>query len=71
MALQAAVGHPEGTRRKPVPVRIRGDQREGAGWPEFAGSESVAVAGATGSSGAGLQSMGKLVEGLSGLLESR
>ena len=29
-----------------MPVRIRGDQREGAGWPEFAGSELLAAAGA-------------------------
>ena len=29
-----------------MPVRIRGDQREGAGWLEFAGSELLAAAGA-------------------------
>ena len=29
-----------------MPVRIRGDQREGAGWPEFARSELLAASGA-------------------------
>ena len=29
-----------------MPVRIRGDQREGAGWPKFTGSELLAAAGA-------------------------
>ena len=29
-----------------MPVRIQGDRREGAGWPEFAGSELPAAAGA-------------------------
>ena len=39
------------------------------GWPEFAGSESVAVAGATGSSGARPQRMEGLAKGLTELLK--
>ena len=64
MALQAAVGHPEGTRRKPVLPRIEGDPREGVGWPELSAASTPAAAGARGFAGPALRCANKTVVAL-------
>ena len=41
-----------------MPARIQGNQRKGAGWPEFAGSEVAAAAGVREQMVSGQGSMG-------------
>ena len=53
-ALQAAVGHPEGTRREPVLLRIQRRQRKVAGRPGLTAATRTAAAGATVSGGLAL-----------------
>ena len=67
-ALQAAVGHPEGTRREPVLLRIQRRQRKVAGRPGLTAASSAAVAGARVSLGSALGCSGGGAGGICVLL---
>ena len=46
MALRAVLGQAKGTRGLPLLARIQRKHAGGAGWPELAGVEAAAAAGA-------------------------
>ena len=50
-----------------MPARMQGNQREGAGWPEFAGSELMAAAGVRARLGMGMWGTAERTAGCYGL----
>ena len=70
-ALQAAVGHPEGTRREPVLLRIQRRQRKVAGRPGLTAASSAAAEGVRTGLGSTLQCTGERAGGGYGLLVLR
>ena len=53
-----------------MPARIQRDQREGVGWPEFAGSDLMAADGVRAEFGATLHGTARSAERLYGFLGS-
>ena len=60
MALRAVLGQAKGTRGLPLLARIQRRHAGGAGWPELAGVELAAAAGARVGAGLALRLANKL-----------